>query len=48
MTMTGRLPVLMRASAKICSRLGVRRAEMQPTEIDDSAISAAKKKLKRD
>lgn len=37
MTMTGRFPVLNRAEAKICSRLGVRRAEMQALETSESA-----------
>src|SRR4051794_12274384 len=31
-TITGRLPVRARASAKMCSRFGVRRAEMQLAE----------------
>ncbi len=47
MTMTGRFPVRIRASAKMCSRLGVRRAEIQPDEIAENAISAAKEKLKK-
>ena len=35
MTMTGRLPVLARAVAKMCSRFGVFRAEMQPVATTD-------------
>ena len=38
MTITGRLPVLARAEAKICSRLGVRRAEMHALETNENAI----------
>src|SRR6185369_3390568 len=37
-TITGRFPVLARAVAKMCSRLGVRRAEMQPLETSETAI----------
>jgi hypothetical protein len=37
MTITGRFPVLDRAAAKICSRLGLRRAEMHALETSDSA-----------
>ena len=38
MTMTGRFPVRVRAEAKICSRFGVRRAEMQALETNERAI----------
>jgi hypothetical protein len=38
MTMTGRFPVRERAVAKICWRLGVRRAEIHALETRDSAI----------
>ena len=37
MTITGRFPVLARADAKICSRLGVRRAEMHALETSERA-----------
>ncbi|HEX6728365.1 MAG TPA: hypothetical protein VF074_00065 [Pyrinomonadaceae bacterium] len=36
MMITGRLPLLVLASAKIRARSGLRRAEIQPTEIDSS------------
>ena len=38
MTITGRLPVLDLAVAKMFSRLGVRRAEMQPLETSATRI----------
>jgi hypothetical protein len=37
MTITGRFPVLERAEAKMCSRLGVRRAEMHALETSENA-----------
>src|SRR5215510_11640294 len=37
-TITGRLPVLDLAVAKICSRLGVRRAEIQALETKETTI----------
>ena len=37
MTMTGRFPVRARADAKMCSRFGVRFAEMHALETSDSA-----------
>ena len=43
MTMTGRFPVRERAEAKICSRLGVRRAEIHALETSDSAIRLSSK-----
>lgn len=36
--MTGRFPVRSLAEAKMCSRFGVRRAEMQAEETSDNAI----------
>lgn len=47
MTMTGRFPVLCLADAKMCSRLGVRRAEMQAEETSDSAIRLKSKERER-
>jgi hypothetical protein len=38
MTITGRFPVRVRAVAKICSRLGVRRAEIHALETREAAI----------
>src|ERR1041385_8897620 len=38
MTITGRFPVLALAEAKMCSRLGVRRAEIHALETMESAI----------
>ena len=38
MTITGRFPVLARAEAKMCSRFGIRRAEIHPLETNESAI----------
>src|SRR3954466_11526004 len=38
MTITGRFPVLERAVAKMCSRLGVRRAEIHALETREAAI----------
>src|SRR5215203_1254657 len=38
MTMTGRFPLRARAAAKMCSRFGVRRAEMHALETRESAI----------
>src|ERR1044071_9788179 len=38
MTITGRFPVLERAVAKMCSRFGVRRAEIHALETRDVAI----------
>src|SRR5215213_3980917 len=43
-TITGRFPVRLRAVAKMCSRLGVRRAEMHALETREAAI---KIKIKR-
>src|SRR6185369_12821670 len=37
-TITGRFPALARAAAKMCSRLGVRRAEMQALEMRETGI----------
>ena len=37
-TITGRFPVRTRAVAKICSRLGVRRAEIHALETSETAI----------
>ena len=37
MTITGRFPVLARADAKMCSRFGVRRAEMHALETSERA-----------
>src|SRR5215213_2313085 len=44
MTTTGRFPVLDFAAAKICSRLGVRRAEIHPLETSDRAIKVSSKR----
>src|SRR6185503_2616681 len=38
MTITGRFPVRARAVAKMCSRLGVRRAEIHALETREAAI----------
>ena len=38
MTTTGRFPVFARAAAKMCSRLGVRFAEIQALETSESAM----------
>ena len=45
MTMTGRFPVLARASAKIRSRFGVRLAEMHPDEIKEEEIIEARRRV---
>ena len=47
MTITGRLPVLDLAVAKMFSRLGVRRAEMQPLEISETKIRVEVKNRER-
>src|ERR1043165_5779030 len=39
MTITGRLPVLERAVAKMCSRFGVRRAEIHALETNETVSS---------
>ena len=44
MTMTGRFPIVARASAKIRSRFGARLAEMHPNEIKDEEIIEARRK----
>src|ERR1700752_4515692 len=46
MTITGRFPVLAPAEAKMCSRLGVRRAEIHALETSESAIRT--KRIRRD
>jgi len=43
MTITGRFPVRARAEAKMCSRLGVRRAEIHALETSESAIRIKRK-----
>jgi len=43
--MTGRLPVLARASAKIRSRFGVCLAEMHPDEIKEGGIIEASRRV---
>src|SRR6185369_744943 len=43
MTITGRFPVRARAEAKMCSRLGVRRAEIHALETRESAIRTKNK-----
>ena len=40
MTITGRFPVLARADAKMCSRLGVRRADIHALETSENARRA--------
>src|SRR5262245_36600213 len=46
-TITGRFPVLARAEAKMCSRLGVRRAEIHALETSETVIRTKRRYRER-